>query len=399
MRRPHRRLNSVTVGFILLSATVTLAQERPEQPFAPTWVNLAGGQVFTEKGCGLCHAIRGVGGMAGPDLSRIERKSFFDLGAAMSNHLRGVNIRKPTLSPEETASLISFLFTLQYQDVAGNPKAGEQLFTGKGCVQCHEVGGKGGRRGPSLDFLKSANSPVLVAAALWNHGPGMVEKLTASGVPRPTFDGRELADIIAYIDATARDGGGAPERVVPGVPERGQRLFATKRCIVCHSVSGASVKGGKVGPELGRHQHVSLTQFATLMWNHAPTMWARMEQRGIQVPRLQGQEMADIVAYLYVSHYFEEPGSPEQGRAVIESKGCLNCHAARGRGGKIGADLASYRAARSSAALVTSLWNHPRYLMARRQEVPWPLLSGEELANMSVYLATLPTAAAPKPKP
>jgi mono/diheme cytochrome c family protein len=227
----------------------------------------------------------------------------------------------------------------------------------------------------------------------------MVDKLVAGGVARPTFDGRELADIIAYIGAAARDGGGAAERVVPGVPERGQRLFTTKRCIVCHSVGGTGAKGGKVGPELGRRQHVSLTQFAALMWNHAPTMWARMEQRGIQVPRLQGQEMADLVAYLYVSHYFEGPGSPEQGRAVLESKGCLNCHAARGRGGKVGADLASYRAARSSAALVASLWNHPRYLMARRQEVPWPLLGGEELANVSAYLATLPGAAAPKPKP
>jgi mono/diheme cytochrome c family protein len=400
MRRRHRRVACGAAACLLLLTTATRAQEKPEQPFAPTWVNLAGGRVFTEKGCALCHAIRGAGGLAGPDLSRIERKSFFDLGAAMSNHLRGVNIPKPTLSPDETASLISFLFTLQYQDVPGEPKVGEQLFTSKGCVQCHEVGGKGGRRGPGLDFLKSANSPVLVAAALWNHGPEMGEKLAASGVARPTFDGRELADIIAYIVTAARDTGGAAERVVPGVPERGQRLFASKQCIVCHSVAGTGAKGGRVGPELGRRHHVSLTEFAALMWNHAPTMWARMEQRGIQVPRLKGQEMADIVAYLYVSHYFEEAGRPERGRAVLESKGCLDCHAAGGRGGKVGADLATYRAARSSAALVASLWNHPRYLMTRRQEVPWPVLSGEELANVSAYLATLPPRpAASKPKP
>ena len=123
-------------------------------------------------------------------------------------------------------------------------------------------------------------------------------KLEASGVQRPTFEGQELADIIAYIVAAARDGGGGAERVVPGVPEQGQKIFAAKRCVACHSAAG---KGGKVGPELARGHHVSLTQFAALMWNHAPGMWAQMEARGIQVPRLKGQEMADIVAFLYVS--------------------------------------------------------------------------------------------------
>lgn len=396
MRRPNGSAAAGVVGLVsllVLAATPLGAQERPEHPFAPTFANLRGGRVFTDKGCGLCHAVRGLGGMAGPDLSQVERKGFFDFGAAMSNHLRGVNIRKPPLSAEDVTGLIAFLFTLQYQDVPGDPKAGETLFGTKGCVQCHEVGGKGGRRGPSLDFLKSANSPVLVAAALWNHGPDMGAKLEASGVQRPTFEGQELADIISYIVAAARDPGGGAERVVPGVPERGQKLFAAKRCVACHSAAG---KGGKVGPELARGHHVSLTRFAALMWNHAPGMWAQMEARGIQVPRLKGQEMADIVAFLYVSQYFDEPGNRDRGRTVAETKGCLTCHPAGGRGGKIGADLGTYQAARSSSALVAALWNHPRYLEARRQEVPWPLLTGEELADLSTYLGSLPRAAAPK---
>ncbi len=387
---------AVAWGLLLVAGTrPASAQEPPPQPFAATWANLVGARVFSEKGCGLCHAVRGVGATAGPDLSRIERKSFFDLGAAMSNHLRGVNVKKPTLTPDEVTSLISFLFTLQYYDQPGDPKAGEQLFTTKGCIQCHEVGGKGGRQGPSLDFLKRANSPVLVAAALWNHGPEMGEKLASSGVPRPTFDGKELGDIIAHIVTAARDGGGESARVAPGVPERGQKLFAQKQCVVCHSVGG---KGGKVGPELGRAHHLSLTQFAALMWNHGPNMWAAMQARGIQVPRLKGQEMADVVAYLYVAHYFDEAGSPARGEQVLETKGCLGCHAARGKGGKAGADLATYGTARSHAGLVAALWNHPRYLPAQRQEVPWPLLTGQELADMAAYVAALPKTPTAKSK-
>ncbi len=380
---------------LLLFATAPPAWgQPPPHPFAPTWANLAGAKVFADKGCGRCHAIRGFGATAAPDLSRIERKSFFDLGAAMSNHLRGVAIQRPTLTPEEGTALIAFLFTLQYYDEPGDPKAGEELFAAKGCIQCHEVGGRGGRLGPSLDFLKRANSPVLIAAALWNHGPEMAETLKAVGIQRPTFDQKELGDIIAYVQTAAREGGGERAQVAPGTPERGERLFREKRCIVCHSVGG---KGGTVGPPLGPRQHVSLTRFAALMWNHAPGMWARMTERGIPVPRLTGQEMADIVAYLYASHYFDQRGDARRGQQLVQDKGCLGCHAVRGKGATVGADLATYPALRSAPGLVAALWNHPRYLEAQRQEVPWPLLNGSELADMSSYLASIARASAPKP--
>ena len=105
-------------------------------------------------------------------------------------------------------------------------------------------------------------------------------------------------------------------------------------------------------------------------------MWARMQERGIQIPRLKGQEMADIVAYLYVSHYFEQEVSPSRGQQVLTDKGCLTCHATRGQGGRAAADLATYRAARSGAALIAALWNHPRYLPEERLEAAWLLRRG-----------------------
>ena len=401
MSRPRPSAHLITlvvvIAFLLTTAVSARGQERPPHPFAPTWANLAGGRVFTEKGCGLCHSIRGAGPTAGPELAKIERKSFFDIGAAMSNHLRGVSIPKPSLSADEVTSLIAFLFTLQYYDQPGDAKAGEQAFAAKGCVQCHEVGGKGGRRGPSLDFLKHANSPVLVAVALWNHGPEMAEAVETRGIPRPTFTGKELGDIVAFIGAAAKEGSGEPASVDPGVPERGEKLFKAKQCVACHSVGG---KGGRIGPELGKakQHHVSLTDFAALMWNHGPKMWARMQERGIQIPRLKGQEMADIVAYLYVSHYFDQEVSPSRGQQVLRDKGCLACHAARGQGGRTAADLATYRAARSGPALVAALWNHPRYLQKERREVPWPLLTGQELTDMAAFLGSLSRAAGTAPR-
>ncbi|MBI4608965.1 MAG: cytochrome c [Candidatus Rokubacteria bacterium] len=408
MRRSKRSALGVAAGLLLLVSTVGLAsaQQQPPQPFAPEWGMFSGGKIFGEKGCGKCHAVRGFGGKVGPDLGRIETgKSFFELGAAMWNHLprmgarmREVGIQRPTLTASQLSNLIAFLFTVQYYDELGDPKSGEALFAAKGCVQCHEIGGKGGHIGPGLDFLKRANSPVLVAAAMWNHGPEMAEAMKAQGIERPTFQGKELVDLIAYVVQAARDGAGQTAQVIPGTPERGGKLFSEKRCIVCHSVGG---KGGKVGPELGRRgHHVSLTQFAGLMWNHGPAMWAVMRERGVQVPRLRGQEMADILAYLYVSHYFDQAASGARGQELVETKGCLTCHSIRGKGGKISADFATSRLVGSPAGLLAGMWNHARFMeaQAQKQEIPWPVLTGQELADISTYLASLSKAIAPKPK-
>ncbi len=409
MLRVKRSAASAVAGLGLLVASVILparAEQQPPQPFAPDWAMFAGGKVFAEKGCGKCHALRGIGGGVGPDLARIQTgTSFFELGADMWNHLPRMGakmleagIQRPTLTSTEVSNLIAFLFTVQYYDALGDPKAGERLFAAKGCVQCHEVGGQGGRVGPGLDFLKRANSPVLVAAAMWNHGPEMAEAMKAKGIVRPTFQGKEMVDLIAYIVAAAKDGSGETAQVIPGTPERGQKLFSEKRCVVCHRVGG---KGGSVGPELGRRgHHVSLTQFVALMWNHGPGMWAKMKERGIQVPRLTGQEMADIVAYLYVSRYFDQPAiSRVEGQQLVRTKGCLTCHSVNGKGGKISADFATSKLVGSPASLIAGMWNHSRYMEAQvqKQQIPWPILTGQELADILAYLASISKGGALKP--
>jgi mono/diheme cytochrome c family protein len=198
-----------------------------------------------------------------------------------------------------------------------------------------------------------------------------------------------MVDLIAYIVAAARDPGGETAQVIPGTPERGEKLFGDKRCVVCHSVGG---RGGKVGPELGRRgHHVSLTGFAARMWNHGPTMWARMKERGIEVPTLAGQDMADILAYLYVAHYFDQIANARRGGETVQRKGCLGCHSVRGKGGTVAADFAKSGVVGSPASLIAAMWNHAAFMeaQARKQEVSWPLLTGQELADISAYVGSL----------
>ncbi len=401
------RVVSATAAFVLaflLAVALARAQQpapQPTRPFAPAWGMLAGWDVFANKGCGKCHALRGAGRGVGPDLGRISTgRTFFEIGAAMWNHLpkmgakmREARVERPTLTPREAADLIAFLFTAQYFDELGDAKAGEKLFEAKGCVQCHAVGGQGGDVGPPLDALKKSNSPVLVAAAMWNHGPKMAEAMEAKGIPRPAFQGREMVDLIAYVVAAAKDTGGDTAQVVPGTPARGEKLFAERRCATCHAVGG---KGGRVGPDLGRAgHHVSLTGFAALMWNHGPAMWAKMKERGIEPPTLSGQEMADILAYLYTSRYFDARADARRGAQLVQAKGCTTCHSVRGKGGKVAADFATSRVVATPASLIAGMWNHSAYMEAKaqKQDVAWPTLSGQELADVSVYLRSLATPA------
>ena len=393
-------------GFLILAPTaIAHAQPSPPQPFAPDWGMLAGWDVFTKKSCGQCHSVRGVGGKVGPDLARVESGSgFYELGAAMWNHLprmgeriREQRIERPLLTAGDVSNLLAFLFTAAYREETGDPKTGEQLFAAKGCVQCHTVGGKGGSVGPALDVLKGANSPVLVAAAMWSHGPRMAEAMKAKGIERPTFKDRELLDIVAYVVATARDADATTTQVIPGTPHRGRKLFAEKSCATCHAVAG---HGGKVGPALGgRAHHVSLTEFASLMWNHGPAMWSRMKERGILVPQLTGQDMADIVAYLYTSLYFDSTtGNTSRGQQLVQAKGCLACHSVRGQGGKVAADFSGSNVVGSPSSVIAAMWNHSRYMeaQAQKQDISLPVLTGQELADITTYLGSLGKSPAPQ---
>ena len=378
---------------LLYSPGAALAQPL----FSPSQDPVAGSRVFGAKGCVKCHSVNGAGGKIGPDLGRIPRpRSFYDLAAAMWNHLpemaermRKFGIARPYLDPRETGDLIAFLYTLNYFDPPGNVQAGSRLFTEKKCVACHQVGGAGGVVGPNLDGLAQFGSPILVAAAMWNHGPAMAEAMRVRKIERPTFKDSELLDLIAYLRSTAPPRPApaeGPLYVLPGRSEEGRRLFLDKRCILCHSVAGV---GGQVGPDLGeRGLNWSLTQFAAAMWNKAPKMMEAMKVRGIAVPQLQAEEMADLVAYLYSVRYFAEPGDPARGRQVLGDKGCLGCHSVSGAGGKVASDFARVKGLDSPGTVISALWNHS-FIMehrAERRKVSWPRLRPEEMADLVAFL-------------
>jgi mono/diheme cytochrome c family protein len=375
---------------VLLLGAATAAGAQPpalsQDPFA-------GARVFGAKGCARCHAINGIGGTTGPDLSRMSRpRSFYDLAAALWSHaprmaerMRELGVSRPQLDARESGDLVAFLFTANYFEPKGNADAGRRLFTAKRCVVCHQVGGTGGVVGPSLDGLKASSTPIALAAAMWNHGPQMAETMRAKGIPRPTFTGAELRDLMAYVGGTAPAIGAEPVYVLPGNADAGRRLFADKRCIACHGVAG---QGAKTAPDLAERAAGSLSDFAAAMWNKAPAMTAAMKGAGVAVPALRPSEMADIVGYLIFVRQTAQPGEADRGLAVAKAKGCLGCHAIRGERGKPASDLGEARSADTLGGALSALWNHAFLTDAggTGARAAWAPMTGEEMAHLVAFL-------------
>ena len=380
---------------LLLAATAGVATAQPYP--TPTQNALAGSRVFGSKGCVRCHAIGGLGGTEGPDLARTPRsRTFYDLGAAMWNHLprmvqrmEQLAVEQPRLNEREAGDLIAFLYSQDFFDPPGNPDRGKQIFTNKRCVQCHQVAGDGGVIGPDLTVLGRFVAPIQVATAMWNHGPNMIEAMKAEGIERPSFTAQELNDLIAYIESEEAAVPSAPLHVLPGLAGKGSRVFVEKGCADCHAVRGV---GGRAAPDLAeRGRNTSMLGFAAAMWNKAPAMTAAMQSRGIAVPQLAAAEMADLVGFLYSVKYFAQPGTSEEGRRLVSAKGCVQCHALEGRGGNGAPDLSGLPDMSTPAAVIAALWNHGVIVGGSVEaRSSWPALMPRDIASVTEFLAAAP---------
>jgi len=360
-----------------------------QEPGAQAQSVLAGSRIFGVMGCGGCHAVNGVGGATAPDLGSIEeRQTFFSLAAAMWNHLpqmsaqmRAQGTAAPRLDPWEAGDLFAFLTWLDYFEPQGDAESGRQVFMDKTCIVCHQVGGVGGVTGPSLDFLSQYGSPIQIATAMWNHGTAMSDTMRVRGLGRPAFTAGELRDLLAYLEAASPDVPARPVYILPGSADAGRERFTELGCVECHSAAG---QGGTLAPDLGRSaRYRNLIEFAAAMWNKAPGMTAAMERSDVEVPRLQNEDMADLVAYLTALRYFGDEGNRARGERLARDKGCRECHSAADFTQAVGMD--------SPAAVVAALWNHTLVddggPAAHADD--WPTFSAAEMADLAAYLQSV----------
>ncbi len=110
-------------------------------------------------------------------------------------------------------------------------------------------------------------------------------------------DGPSLKDLDDGYGVIFPEG---PDIMWPAInPRRGRTLFASKGCVVCHSVNGV---GGQIGPafDAARMQpFANPLEFAARMFRGASKM-IELQQRdlGYQTD-MTGQELADIIGFVH----------------------------------------------------------------------------------------------------
>lgn len=357
---------------------------------------IAGGRIFVARQCVRCHSIWGNGGTLGPDFALVGAgRSLQQLAGMFWNHtprmietVRARGIDWPTLTESELADVISYIYYVKLFDEPGDPVLGERWFLEKQCVQCHAVGGVGGAVGPPLDAYARYIAPIALAQGMWNHGPSMQARQAAEGIPMPTFIGREMADVQAYIRRMSSLRDRDVVLLQPPNPNVGRELFSGKGCVRCHGQAG---EGTRYGPNLLKAtQQLRVSEIAGQLWNHSAKMAAAMRDRGITFPQFRGTEMADVIAFLYYLRFYETEGDLPTGEVLFAEKGCANCHTPD-EGPSIGPDLSKSQAVLTPLGLATAMWDHAPAMYDRMQsaDVEWPRFEGNEMRDLSVYLRSL----------
>ena len=181
------------------------------------------------------------------------------------------------------------------------------------------------------------------------------------------------------------------QTVIPGDARRGEQLFRSESCIHCHSLNG---QGGKIAPDLGKRIDRNYTPavMASVMWNHAPAMWAAMRQQGIVKSTLSPESAADLFAFFYSSRFFEKPGDAGRGKRLFASKHCADCHGITESKAEGAPPVARWESLGDPIALVQQMWNHGIKMgeALKQRKIARPQLSSQELTDMLVYLQNLP---------
>jgi mono/diheme cytochrome c family protein len=176
-----------------------------------------------------------------------------------------------------------------------------------------------------------------------------------------------------------------------GDAQRGEQVLQRENCLRCHNVRGS---GSTTAPDLGGElaRRYTPAALASVMWNHAPAMWARMSAEGATIPRLTVQDSDDLFAYFFSVRFFEVPGEAERGRYVFLTKHCADCHSLSEPSQGPGDAVSNWKSLGDPILLVQQMWNHQAAMetAVTQKQKKWVELTGQELTDLSLYLRNLP---------
>ncbi len=351
-----------------------------------------GKDMLRARRCTVCHPVAGEGGGSAPDLGKAREGEFSPdaLAAAMWNHAPRMWVAMEErqmpltgLTTSDIANLYAHFYALRYFDPDGDPGNGENVFSTKGCAECHAVDDQQARERaveniPPIESWSTMLDPVLWVESMWNHGAAMGSQFDSKGVGWPQFTLQEMVDLLAYVESLPPHAGNLPYLRLGDWME-GAHAFGELGCSGCHTL-GRSADDKIDLLDAARRQPL-LSGLAVDMWNHRPQMEAQAKTKGIELEPFAADQMANVAAYLFRRGYFQEQGEASRGRAAYQAKGCASCHDA----GEAGAQPIESLSAMDLGAAV---WNHGPNMKAQMDylEKEWPELSARDVADLVAYV-------------
>ncbi len=223
-----------------------------------------GRELFKELGCIGCHKLHGVGVPIGPELDTVGthrsaewlRRHFRDPAAVVP----GSSMPPLTIDDRDVEQLTLYMLSLtgdrlsdyyvSLKNVPG-PELGQRLFNEKGCLSCHQLGGKGGTIGPALDGVGQRRE----AAWIIEHFRDPRAVAPNSAMPQFRFTEYEIRALTEFLLSQTD-----PQRTTilrlataPSPVERGRAVYTKYGCNGCHGADGV---GGVPNPNAKSDQLV-----------------------------------------------------------------------------------------------------------------------------------------------
>jgi mono/diheme cytochrome c family protein len=192
LKVPYPRFSAAEMTDLLVYLRSTQHPARVDD-FSPGSAE-SGAQLFVSKGCAACH--RGALALE----ARPTRYSLTDFAAAMWDHSFRIMHNPPPLTYEEMRRLVGYLVSTQFYEERGDLKQGKRVFAAKHCAVCHDDPSSGA---PPRAAMAGRMTSFDMVAALWKHGPMMLDRMRQKKIPWPRFSGSEMADLAAYLHGFA----------------------------------------------------------------------------------------------------------------------------------------------------------------------------------------------------
>ena len=179
----------------------------------------------------------------------------------------------------------------------------------------------------------------------------------------------------------------APPQPAASVTPADWDVFAKDGCATCHRLQG--IGDGAGGPDLGRlRSGTGFFEIAVAMWNHLPRMRLKAREKGAEWPVLTPQKLSNVIALVFTAQRPNNHGDVVVGERLFVSKGCEQCHQARGTNGRAGPPLEELKRSSSPVLLAAVMWNHAARMAdaTGAASLEGATFTGTELPDIVAYI-------------